>query len=432
MDDAFEELIDEFDADSLASGPSPPAPLMSAPQLRMGTNQKYASSQELPRRAAPKPTSLQLAKKEEERQRILELRSEIIMARKARNLAIAKECARRRAWPNERTGPPPPPEDEGIAAELQSRQLDFLRWDCLFYAYQADQPCVQTRSIEEEADVALAQTALSEDLLLNFLSFILKGTDPAPILVSMIPSLSNRNDTYAHEFSAVTGAVGIVFQTMMGRLLDRAAQMSGPNEVSLETWRTLLSAARQEVSSFVALMSSMVLHRIPMLSKIRVEGIPGRVIVHRAVEESLGDLVEVALPLFYHQCYQAQDEAVHAACIADVIGVSRRMNAEVEPDPVLVLLKRALEFDRPSPFVRLRLVIQAVRLLSTSAAGVVGSDELLPLFVSRVASLRPIRLASRVKLFQDMLPHELSAGEDAFAVALLQSAVAALGGDSND
>jgi len=54
---------------------------------------------------------------------------------------------------------------------------------------------------------------------------------------------------------------------------------------------------------------------------------------------------------------------------------------------------------------------------------------LLPMLVAALQRLQPVRLVSRVMLLKDVLPGDLVAGEDAFAVALLESAVGALGVD---
>jgi len=313
--------------------------------------------------------------------------------------------------------PAPLPEDVAVAAELAS--LDFTRWDAVFYAFGADKPSFQTLQIESEA---FSREEPSVDFVLSFLAFVLVDASPPPELLERIPSLATRGDTYVHDFVAVTGAVGLVFQTMMGRLLDRAAQVVG--EVTQDTWRTLLRAAKTEVTGFVALMVAMILHRMPALTRLRLDGAPAKVLVYRAVEDSLSELFEVALPLFYRHFYAREDEAAYGACVAAVAAPQAGVGAMA-----MDLLKRALDFDRPSPMTRLRFAIAGVRLFAGPAGAPVGGDELLPMLVAALQRMQPVRLVSRVMLLKDMLPSDLVAGEDAFAVALLESAVSALGVD---
>jgi len=86
-DDAdFDALINEFDGDAVSTAPVLPV----APRTEQAGR--------APKIKPPPPSEFQIAKREEERARIAALRVERIAARKARNLAIAKECARRRAF----------------------------------------------------------------------------------------------------------------------------------------------------------------------------------------------------------------------------------------------------------------------------------------------------------------------------------------------
>ena len=229
--------------------------------VQKGKDETEKRKQENLARSQATEMKLSDIRRQYERESLARNRIDEAFQKRARHLAIAKECARRETFTQHtHESRITPPENLEIARELQD--LPFHDgWRSVFKAFGADKEETSAKCTRSDDEIVTYLQKPHEDniLVLNdYLAVILEGVPPTPSLLKILASPPEQFDPDPnlripiHSLGKVMKAASLVFTSLMSVQMDLYSSRRRGEGLKDEDWQRLLNTATGHIDTLIA------------------------------------------------------------------------------------------------------------------------------------------------------------------------------------